>query len=82
MLHHRHGPGRFGGEGVFVSRPDATAEDDGWLITYVFDQTSDTSEMVVIDTLAFDDEPVARVLIPKRIPYGFHGTWLPGSLLG
>ncbi|MEW4568150.1 carotenoid oxygenase family protein [Tautonia sp. JC769] len=81
-LRHRHGPGRFGGEGVFVPRPDAASEDDGWLMTYVFDQGNGTSELVVIDTLAFDEEPVARVLIPSRIPYGFHGTWLPGSLLG
>src|SRR5262249_33003090 len=26
---HAHGKGRFGGEGVFVARPDAKAEDDG-----------------------------------------------------
>ncbi|QDV34244.1 carotenoid oxygenase family protein [Tautonia plasticadhaerens] len=81
-LRHRHGPGRLGGEGVFVPKPDATAEDDGWLITYVFDRDADTSEMVVVDTLAFDDDPVARVLIPRRIPYGFHGTWLPSDVLG
>jgi carotenoid cleavage dioxygenase len=81
-LRHRHGPGRLGGEGVFVPKPDATAEDDGWLITYVFDREAGTSEMVVIDTQAFDGEPVARVLIPRRIPYGFHGTWLPADLIG
>jgi carotenoid cleavage dioxygenase len=81
-LRHRHGTGRLGGEGVFVPKPDATAEDDGWLITYVFDREAGTSEMVVIDTQAFDGEPVARVLIPRRIPYGFHGTWLPADLIG
>ena len=79
---HRHGEARLGGEGVFVPRPDATEEDDGWLVTYVYDREEDASEMVVVDALAFDDEPVARVLIPRRIPYGFHGTWLPGEFLG
>ena len=77
-----HGPGRLGGEGVFVPRPDASTEDDGWLVTYVHDRAEDASELVVLDAHAFDDEPVARVLIPRRVPYGFHGTWLPGDLLG
>jgi len=27
--------------GVFVPRPDATAEDDGWLLTFVYDEVED-----------------------------------------
>ncbi|WP_199756825.1 carotenoid oxygenase family protein [Tautonia sociabilis] len=40
------------------------------------------SSLVVVDALAFNDEPVARVLLPRRIPHGFHGTWLPAGVLG
>jgi len=29
--------GRMGGEGVFAPRRDAKTEDDGWLVTYVYD---------------------------------------------
>ncbi len=79
---HHHGKGRLGGEGVFVPRPNAAKEDDGWLLTFVYDQSKDASELVIVDTQAFDDEPVARVLIPHRIPFGFHGTWLSSDLLG
>ena len=35
-----HGAGRSAGEPVFVSRPDSSAEDDGWLITFVHDATT------------------------------------------
>lgn len=78
---HLHGPGRLGGEGVFVPRPGAVSEDDGWLVTYVHDRAEDTSELVILDAHAFDAEPVARVPLPRRVPYGFHGTWLPADLL-
>ncbi len=78
---HLHGKGRFGGEGVFVPRPDAKAEDDGWLVTYVYDQAEEKSEMVVIDAQDFAQPPIARVLIPARVPAGFHGAWIAGDLL-
>lgn len=73
---HSFGTGRYGGEGVFVPRPGATAEDDGWLMTFVYDEPQDRSELVIIDTQAMTDEPVARILMPQRVPYGFHGTWI------
>ena len=79
--HHVYGECRMGGEGVFVPRPDATGEDDGWLVTYVHDATSGTSELVVVDTRDFRAPPVARVLLPVRVPYGFHGTWITNAEL-
>lgn len=73
---HSFGTGRYGGEGVFVPRPDATAEDDGWLMTFVHDEAQNMSELVIVSTQAMTDEPVARIQIPQRVPYGFHGTWV------
>jgi carotenoid cleavage dioxygenase len=78
---HTHGQGRMGGEGVFVPRPDATGEDDGWLVSYVHDAASGTSEMVMVETRDFRAPPVARVLLPVRVPYGFHGTWITSAEL-
>jgi len=71
-----HGPGRAGGEPVFVARPDGTAEDDGWLVTYVHDLGANSAEFVVLDAADFDRGYVARVPLPQRIPYGFHGNWV------
>jgi carotenoid cleavage dioxygenase-like enzyme len=73
---HEFGENRYGGETVFAPRPDATAEDEGWLITFVYDGNSQTSELVVINAQDITSEPVARVIIPQRVPFGFHGTWI------
>lgn len=71
-----HGPGRSGGEPVFVARPSATAEDDGWLVTFVHDAGAGTAELVVLDAADFERGEVARVVLPQRVPYGFHGNWV------
>lgn len=78
---HEFGKGRYGGEAVFVPRPGATQEDDGWLVTFIHDTAQDTSELVVVNAQDFTSEPVARVIIPQRVPYGFHGTWICESQL-
>jgi carotenoid cleavage dioxygenase len=73
---HHHGRNRFGGEGVFVPDPAGTAEDDGWVVTYVYDGNTGGSEFVVIDARDMESAPVARVPLPQRVPYGFHGAWI------
>jgi carotenoid cleavage dioxygenase len=71
-----HGPGRASGEPVFVARHDGTAEDDGWLLTYVYDLGDDTTEFVVLNAADLDRGYVARVPLPQRVPFGFHGNWV------
>lgn len=72
-----HGPGRAGGEPVFVPRPDSSAEDDGWLVTLVHDLNAGAAELVVIDAQEFDARGyVAQVKLPQRVPFGFHGNWV------
>jgi len=78
---HLLGKGRTGGEGVFVPRPEGKDEGDGWLLSYVYDEATDRSELVVIATADFKASPVARVLLPVRVPHGFHATWVPGEAL-
>lgn len=73
---HEFGTGRYGGEAVFVPHPDAKAEDDGWLVTFVYNTPEETSELVVVSAQDITSEPIARVIIPQRVPYGFHGAWV------
>lgn len=73
---HNFGRNRYGGEAVFVPRPNGATEDDGWLITLVFDEAETQSELVVVDAQQVDQPPIARVLLPQRVPYGFHAIWL------
>ena len=79
---HEFGRGRSGSEAVFVPRPGANSEDDGWLVTFVYDTCEDSSELVVVNAQDMKAEPVARVLLPQRVPYGFHGAWLSEEQLG
>jgi len=76
---HDFGPGRVPGEFVFVARPSAKAEDDGWLMGYVIDTTTDTTDLVILDAANFEAKPLATITIPHRIPPGFHGNWMPAS---
>jgi carotenoid cleavage dioxygenase len=73
---HYFGQGRYGGDPSFVPRPGATEEDDGWLLNFVHDLNNNSSELVVIDAQNFTAEPVASVMIPQRVPYGFHSVWI------
>jgi carotenoid cleavage dioxygenase len=74
---HDFGPGRHAGEGVFVPAPEDAGEDEGWVLTVVYDQTRDGSDLVLLDATDFAGSPVATVRLPQRVPFGFHGWWLP-----
>ena len=76
---HSAGPGRFPGEGVFVPDPDGAGEDDGWVLSVVYDASTECSDVIVVDARDFDAPPVATVHLPVRVPFGFHGSWLPAS---
>lgn len=76
-----HGPGRAAGEPVFVARADGTAEDDGWLMTFVHDLNTEAAELVVLDAQDFSRGYVARVALPQRVPFGFHGNWVSDDVV-
>jgi carotenoid cleavage dioxygenase len=76
---HEYGAGRGGAEPLFVPRGDSGAEDDGWLLTLVYDATTDRSELCVLDAQDVTGPEVARIHLPQRVPYGFHGNWVPDA---
>ena len=73
------GPKRHFLEPVFVPRQGATAEDDGWIMAYVFDEDRNGSDVIILNAADFDGEPVATITLPRRVPYGFHGNWVADS---
>ena len=73
---HHLGNNVAGGEPVFAPKPGAKSEDEGWVLSLVHERNSRKSKLVVIDAQAFDQEPVAEVIIPQRVPYGAHGSWI------
>ncbi len=74
------GPGCMPGEPVFVPAEGGKSEDDGYLMTFVYDAASDSSRFVVMDAATMDSAPVASIELP-RIPHGFHGSWIPASVV-
>ncbi|RDH75786.1 9-cis-epoxycarotenoid dioxygenase [Mycolicibacterium moriokaense] len=65
------------GEAVFVPSTDGRAgEGNGWYLGYVYDPSRDGSDLVIIDASDFAGEPVARIQLPQRVPFGFHGNWI------
>jgi carotenoid cleavage dioxygenase len=66
------------GELTFVPKPGAAAEDAGWMLLFTTDAES-RSEMRILDAQDFGGPPVARIALPQRVPFGFHGTWVPGA---
>jgi carotenoid cleavage dioxygenase len=78
---HWFGPGRWGSEAPFAPRSGGTAEDDGWLVSFVHDENEDRSEVVVLDASDLAAGPVARVVLPARVPIGFHATWVRADQL-
>lgn len=74
---HDHGPGRVTLEPVFVGRRGAVDEDDGWVMSYVYDANRNASDVVILDAKDFAGPPVATIQLPVRVPFGFHGGWAP-----
>ena len=69
--------GQHGSEPVFIPRASARSEDDGYLMTYVYDTNRDASDLAIFDAQDLERGPVASVHLPVRVPYGFHGNWIP-----
>ena len=81
-VEHRFGteqsPGR-PGEAVFVPSTTGPADEgNGWYLGYVYDPARDGSDLVIIDASDFSGDPVARIKLPHRVPFGFHGNWIAG----
>jgi carotenoid cleavage dioxygenase-like enzyme len=73
---HDFGPDRYPGEFVFIPRAADAAEDEGWVMGLVVNMADETTDLVILDAQRFSDAPVASILLPHRVPPGFHGNWI------
>ncbi len=71
------GPGVGVSEFVFVPTSTESAEDDGVLMGFTHHRATEHSTLTILDAQSL--ESVASVAIPARIPYGFHGNWIPSQ---
>jgi carotenoid cleavage dioxygenase-like enzyme len=71
-----HEPGCYPGEPVFVGRPGHEREDDGAILSVVFDSATGRSFLLVLDAGSFEEQ--ARAEVPHHVPFGFHGQFMSG----
>ena len=64
------------GEAAFAAADDK-AGGPGWLMTFVYDAATNGSDLVILDADDLAAAPTATIHLPRRVPVGFHGNWLP-----
>jgi carotenoid cleavage dioxygenase-like enzyme len=64
-------------EAFFVPASKDGAEDEGYLLTYVYDRRTDRTELRILDASNLSGKAVATIKLPWRVPFGFHGVWVP-----
>lgn len=73
-----YGDGVFAEEHVFVAKPGATAEDDGWLIGTSLDYRAGVTRLSVFEAARLSDGPIVQAALPYALPLGFHGKFVRG----
>jgi len=68
-------PSHYPHETVFVPNPDGVSEDDGVLITVVFDGERETSYLLLLDAITLTE--INKADLPFKIPFPLHGQWFP-----
>ena len=63
------------GEPVFVSAPNASAEDEGILLSVVLDADRKQSFLLMLDAQSMSE--LTRAEVPHVIPFQFHGQYFP-----
>jgi carotenoid cleavage oxygenase len=76
---HRTGPTLGAAEAVFVPEAPDAPEDHGWLLCIAYDPERDGSDLLVLHAEDVAGDPQAIVHLPQRVPFGFHGNWVPDT---
>ena len=74
-------PGVYASEAPFAPRMGATDEDDGYLVSFLTDENSGTSECVLIDARRIEAGPVCRIALPHKLCSGTHAVWADRAML-
>jgi carotenoid cleavage dioxygenase-like enzyme len=78
---YHEGPNKWWSEAPFAARDESSAEDDGYLVGFVWDGDAQNSKVVVMDAANIAVGPVCRITLPVRVPNGFHATWVSDARL-
>ena len=73
--------GRYASEAPFAPRIGSVDEDDGYLVSFITDENTGTSECVLLDARRIEEGPVVRIALPHKLCSGTHSCWADRALL-
>jgi len=68
-----HPPEIYPSEPIFVKNPDTDIEDDGIIMTNIFDDNRQLSQLLLLDAQSFTE--ISRFDLPCHIPFTLHGNF-------
>ncbi|MBV8394331.1 MAG: carotenoid oxygenase family protein [Alphaproteobacteria bacterium] len=75
VTRHDFGPHGYPGEPLFVARPGGSEEDDGAVLTLVYDAASERSAVVGLDARDLAAAPLFTARLSHHVPYSLHGCF-------
>ncbi|MEE4199442.1 carotenoid oxygenase family protein [Erythrobacter sp.] len=73
--------GVYASESPMVPRKNASAEDDGYLVTFLIDENTQSSQLAILDASDIAAGPIARAALPHKISSGVHATFVTHAQL-
>jgi len=68
--------GVYASESPVVPKANPKSEDSAYLVTFLIDENSGTSELAILDASDITKGPIARARLPHKISSGVHSTWV------
>jgi carotenoid cleavage dioxygenase-like enzyme len=68
--------GVYASESPMIPRKGAKSEDSGYLITFLIDENTGTSECAILDASDITKGPICRLALPHKICSGTHSVWV------
>lgn len=65
----------FCGEPMFAPKENPASDDDGYILTVLFNGKTEQSEMVILQSTDISAGPVARIPLGVGVPHGLHGCF-------
>ncbi len=61
---------------LFVRDPEGRTDEEGWVVVPLFDRSTDSSQLMVLDATRFSGQPESIITLPARLPFGVSGLFL------
>ncbi|MFM9978038.1 MAG: carotenoid oxygenase family protein [Sphingomonadaceae bacterium] len=74
---HSFGPGNVTSEGIFIPHGEDAREGEGLIMALVSEAKSGATKVAVFEAEQLAKGPMAEITLPQRVPYTFHGSWMP-----